>query len=47
MRRQHVQVGELSLIADESFPGAAQVAGQEVWLTVDAANLHLLPSEPQ
>jgi ABC-type Fe3+/spermidine/putrescine transport system ATPase subunit len=46
MRRHHVQAGDLNLIADESFPGTTEGAGQEIWLTVDAANLHLLPSEP-
>jgi len=46
IRRHHVQAGDLNLIADESFPGTTEAAGQEIWLTVDAANLHLLPSEP-
>ncbi len=44
MRRHHVQVGGLSLIVDESSPGSTEDAGREIWLTVDAANLHLLPS---
>jgi ABC-type Fe3+/spermidine/putrescine transport system ATPase subunit len=46
MRRHHVQVGELNLIADESSPGTSEGAGQEIWVAVDGANLHLLPAEP-
>jgi ABC-type Fe3+/spermidine/putrescine transport system ATPase subunit len=46
MRRHHLQVGDLNLIADESFPGTTESVGQEIWLTVDSANLHLLASEP-
>jgi ABC-type Fe3+/spermidine/putrescine transport system ATPase subunit len=46
MRRHHVQIGDLSLIADEAFPGTRESAEQEVWLWVDAASLHLLCSEP-
>ncbi|OGB90673.1 MAG: hypothetical protein A3G35_19125 [candidate division NC10 bacterium RIFCSPLOWO2_12_FULL_66_18] len=45
-RRHHVQAGQLTLIVDESFPGAADDTGRQVWLTVDVARLHLLPSEP-
>jgi ABC-type Fe3+/spermidine/putrescine transport system ATPase subunit len=45
MRRHHVQVGDLSLIADESFPGTKEGAGDEVWLSLDETNLHVLPSE--
>ncbi len=46
MRRHHVQVGDLSLIADEAFPGTKEGGGQELWLTVDAANLQVVASEP-
>ena len=46
MRRHHVQVGDLSLIADESSPGMTEGAGGQVWVTVDSASIHVLPSEP-
>jgi ABC-type Fe3+/spermidine/putrescine transport system ATPase subunit len=41
-RRHHVQVGELSLIADESSPGMVEGTGKEVWLSMDEANLQVL-----
>jgi ABC-type Fe3+/spermidine/putrescine transport system ATPase subunit len=46
MRRHHIQVGETSLIADESFPGTTKGVGEEVWISLDEANLHVLPLEP-
>ena len=45
MRRHHLQVGELSLIADEAFPGTVEGAGGQVWLSVDGANLQVLSLE--
>ncbi|MBI4572426.1 MAG: ABC transporter ATP-binding protein [candidate division NC10 bacterium] len=45
-RRHHVQVGQLTLMVDESFSGTAEDAGRQIWLTIDVARLHLLPSEP-
>jgi ABC-type Fe3+/spermidine/putrescine transport system ATPase subunit len=45
MRRHHLEIGTLSLTADEAFAGAGEAGGREVWLTVKAAQLHLLAGE--
>ncbi len=46
MQRHRVRVGELDLIVDEPSPGMIEHSGREMWLTVDSARAHLLPSEP-
>ncbi len=45
VRRHQVQLGDLTLLVEESSPRTAEETGRDVWLTVDADRLHLLPAE--